>query len=74
MRAVRISVSWIRKSPTALLGARTAQCNAILGDFVTFKHPKLYTAKKANAKNILDKFSVQFFVFFFDLTSSSECS
>ena len=39
MRAVRISASRAGKSRTALLGTRTAPCDAILGDFVAFKHP-----------------------------------
>ena len=39
MRAVRISASRAGKSRTALLGTRTAPCNASLGDFVAFKHP-----------------------------------
>ena len=74
MRAVRISASRSGKSRTALLGTQTAPCDAILGDFVAFKHPSNFTAKKANASNILDKFSVQIFVVYFVLTSSSECS
>ena len=37
MRAVRISASRAGKSRTALLGTRTALCNAILGVFVAFK-------------------------------------
>ena len=65
MRAVRISASRAGKSRTALQGTRTDPCDAILGDFVAFKHP--------NANSILDKFSVQIFVFYFVLTSSSEC-
>ena len=39
MRAVRISASRAGKSRTALLGTGTGPCDAILGDFVSFKHP-----------------------------------
>ena len=39
MRAVRIRASRAGKSRTALLGTRTDPCDAILGDFVAFKHP-----------------------------------
>ena len=39
LRAVRISASRAGKSRTALPGTRTAPCDAILGDFVAFKHP-----------------------------------
>ena len=39
MRAVRTSASRTGKSHTALLGTRTDPCDAILGDFVAFKHP-----------------------------------
>ena len=38
MRAVRISASRAGKSPTALLGRQTAERDAILEDFVAFKH------------------------------------
>ena len=39
MRAVRISASRAGKSRTALLGTRTAPYDAVLEDFVAFKHP-----------------------------------
>ena len=39
MRVVRISASRARKSREALPGTHTAPCDAILGDFVAFKHP-----------------------------------
>ena len=39
MRAVRISASTAGKSRMALLGTRTAPCDAILRNFVPFKHP-----------------------------------
>ena len=66
MRALRINANRAGKSRAALLGTRTVPCDAILGDFVAFKH-----SSKANAKIM---FSVQTFVFYFVLTSSSECS
>ena len=44
-------------------------------DFVAFKHTsKLFTAKKTNANNILDKFSMHIFVTYLVQPSSSECS
>ena len=39
MRAVHISARRAGKSGTALLGTRTAPCDAILGQVVAFKHP-----------------------------------
>ena len=39
MRAVRISASRAGKSRTALLRTGTAPRDAIIGDFVAFKHP-----------------------------------
>ena len=39
IRAVCISANRARESRTALLGTRTAPCEAILGDFVAFKNP-----------------------------------
>ena len=38
MKAVCISAGRAGKGPTALLATRTAPCNAILEDFVAFKH------------------------------------
>ena len=70
MRAVRISVSWAGKSGTTLLGTRTAPCDAISEDFVALTSIKLFTARKANANNILDTFSVQSFVIYFVQTCS----
>ena len=68
MRAVRISASRAGKSRTALLGTRTAACDAILVDLVAFKHPSNLQPEK----QIYYKFSVQIFAFYFVLTSSSE--
>ena len=36
----------VRKSRTALLGARTAPCHAILKDFVALKHPSYLQPEK----------------------------
>ena len=47
MRAVRISARRAGKSRrTALLGTLTAPCDAILGDFVSFKHPSNLQSEK----------------------------
>ena len=47
MRGVRISASRAGKSRTALLETRTAPYDAVLEDFVAFKHPSyLLPAKK----------------------------
>ena len=46
MIAVRISASRAGKSRTALLGTRTAPCDAILEDFVVFKHPSNLQTEK----------------------------
>ena len=54
MRAVRISASRVGKSRTALLGTRTVvPCDAILGDFVAFKHPKFIQPEKQMRKEML---------------------
>ena len=45
MRAVRISASRAGKSRAALLGTRTAPCDAILGDFVAFNIQVIYSQK-----------------------------
>ena len=39
MKAVRISASRAGKSRTTQLATLTAPCDAILDDFVAFKHP-----------------------------------
>ena len=46
MRTVRISASGAGKSHKALLGTRIAPCDAILEDFVTFKHPSYLQPEK----------------------------
>ena len=46
MTAVRMSASRAGKSGTALLGTRTAPCDAILEDFVAFKHLSYLQAEK----------------------------
>ena len=46
MRAVRLSASRAEKDPTALLGTRTAPCDAISQDFVSFKHPSYLQPEK----------------------------
>ena len=46
MRAVRICASRAGKSRTALLGTRTALCDAILEDFVAFTHPSYLEPEK----------------------------
>ena len=74
MRAVSISARRAGKSRTALLGTHTAPCDAILDGFRRFQTSKLFTARKANAKNILDIFSMHIVVTYFVQTSSSECS
>ena len=46
MRAVRISARRAGKSRTALLGTHTAPCDAILEEFVAFKHPSYLKPEK----------------------------
>ena len=62
MRAVRISARRAGKSCMALLGKRAALCDAILEDFVAFKHPRLVIYGqngKINTNNTLYSLSVQ---------------
>lgn len=50
MRAVRICTSGAGKSRTALLGTRTAPCDAILEDFVAFLHIHVIYSQKSKCK------------------------
>ena len=46
MKAVRFSASRAGKSRTALLGTHTTPCDAILEDFVAFKHSRYLKPEK----------------------------
>ena len=46
MRALRINANRAGKSRAALLGTRTVPCDAILGDFVAFKHSSYLQPEK----------------------------
>ena len=56
----------VGKSRTALLGTRTAPCDAILEDFIIY-------SQKSKCKQRI-KFSMDIFVTYFVQTSSSESS
>ena len=60
MKAVRISTSGAGKSCKALLGTRTAPCDAILGDFVAFKQPSYFQPEKQMQTTYQTKFLCKF--------------
>ena len=63
MRAVRISAIRAGKNRMALLGTRTAPCDAILGDFVAFKLPSNLQPEKQMQTTYYINFLCRFLFF-----------